>query len=61
MTPAQLRLSRDVCQEWDLDEFRGHICQIADEESKRQCRFEKKKQKAKHPELLEDHPRNKNG
>jgi len=44
-----------------LREFRKHIYQELDSESKRAIRFEKKKKKWKYPELHKDHPRLKTG
>lgn len=57
MTPMELHQSKPEYQEFTLKEFRPHIYQIADEEAKREKRWQRKKKKAQYPELLKDHPR----
>ena len=59
MTPKELYNSTPVYYEnFDLEVVRKHIYQRRDCEAKRAYRFEKKKARAKYPELLENHPRN---
>lgn len=43
--------------QFGLTTFRKHLYQRRDCEAKRAIRFEKKKARAKYPELLENHPR----
>jgi len=58
LAPQELYLTRDEYQDLDdLAIFRRHMYQMKNQEPKRAARFEKKKKRAKYPELLENHPR----
>lgn len=58
MKPQALYLTRrEYHEHFQLKEFRRHIYQEVDKESKRAVRFEKKKKAWLYPELHKEHPR----